>query len=117
MNQPTPDCPLIITVVGSLGMAICPDNSDIFVEFRYPTVLTGVSTTSLCPALISPRPSIMMGVILIMVMIMMEVNTNRHIVQTDKQLSKELLLMLTVQNLFLIIFLNLITIDSNNDML
>lgn len=47
----------------------------------------------------------------------MEVNTNRHIVQTDKQLSKELLLMLTVQNLFLIIFLNLITIDSNNDML
>lgn len=41
-----------------------------------------------------------MGVMLMIVIMMMEVKTSKHIVQTERQLRRELLLMLTVHNLF-----------------
>jgi hypothetical protein len=50
-----------------------------------------VRITSRCPAVISPSPKMMMGVMEMSVMMMMEANTSRHMVETDKQLSKELL--------------------------
>ena len=40
---------------------------------------------SLCPAAISPRPRMMMGVMEMMVMIIMVVKISRHMVETDRQ--------------------------------
>ena len=47
-----------------------------------------------------------MGVMLMIVIMMMEVKTSKHIVQTERQLRSELLLMLTVHNLFFMSKLN-----------
>lgn len=83
------------------GMAGCWDNSAILVALRYP--LMGVRMTSRWPALISPRPRIMMGVMDMIVIIMTEVNTSKHIVETERQLKSELLLILTWQSLLLMV--------------
>ena len=49
----------------------------------------------------------MMGVMEMSVMMMMEANTSRHMVETDKQLSKELLWILTEHSLFCMRYYNL----------
>lgn len=98
MKYPTPGLPLIATNAMCLGMAGCYDSYAILVAFKYP--LIGVSMTSRWPALISPSPNIMIGVIEMIVMMMMEVKTSKHIVDTDRQLSSELLLILTWHSLF-----------------
>ena len=98
MKYPTPGLPLIATNAMCLGMAGCYDSYAILVAFKYP--LIGVRMTSRWPALISPSPNIMIGVIEMIVMMMMEVKTSKHIVDTDRQLSSELLLILTWHSLF-----------------
>lgn len=101
MNHPTPLCPLITTEVDILGMGISPDNSVILVALRYP-ILAGVRIISLWPAVISPRPKMMMGVMLMMVMIMMDVKMSKHMVEMDRQLRRALLFRLTVHSFFIL---------------
>lgn len=81
-------------------MAISPESSATLVVFNCP--LIGFRIRSLWPAVISPSPNIMMGVMEIIVIIIMEAKTRRHIVETDRQLRRELLLMLTEHNFFCI---------------
>lgn len=99
--HPTPYTPLIDIGVDILGIVVCSHSIDTFVLFRYPSLI-GVSIISLCPAVIYPNPNIIIGVIEITVIMMIEVYTSKHIVDTDRQLSRELLFMLTAHNLFFI---------------
>lgn len=94
---------LMIALVESRGIVTWPESSEILLELRKP--LRGVKSTSLWPALISPSPKMIIGVIEMIVIMMIDAKTNKHIVETERQLSNELLLILTVHSFLYIVII------------
>jgi hypothetical protein len=84
------------------GIATYPESYEILVELMNPLSDNGFKITSRCPAVIYPSPRIMIGVIDMIVIMIIEVKTSKHIVDMDRQLSSELLFILIAQSLLFI---------------
>lgn len=102
INQARPVCSPMAIGLEIRGIATYPESYEILVELMNPLSDNGFKITSRCPAVIYPSPRIMIGVIDMIVIMIIEVKTSKHIVDMDRQLSSELLFILIAQSLLFI---------------